>query len=44
VARPKAKAAVTFDLFLDGKLLAQQLTPASVENVVNLDIEDAMGA
>jgi len=35
---------VTFDLYLDGKLLAQELTPASVENVVNLDVEDVLWA
>jgi hypothetical protein len=35
---------VTFDLYLDGKPLALELTPASVENVVNLDIEDVLWA
>jgi hypothetical protein len=35
---------MTFDLYLDGKILAQELTPATVENVVNLDIEDVLWA
>jgi hypothetical protein len=35
---------VTFDLYLDGKPLALELTPASVENVTCLDAENVLWA
>jgi hypothetical protein len=44
VTRQETKPVATFDLYLDDKLLAQELTPDSVENVVNLDVEDVLWA
>ena len=35
---------MTFDLYLDGKPLALELTPASVENVACLDVENVLWA